>query len=228
MTVAVVLPGMDGTGMLLADFAAALKPELEPIVVSYPADRPYGYPELEAIAREALPQHGAFVMVAESFSGPIAVAIAASRPQGLRGLVLCCSFVRNPVPATRFLDRFLNLLPMRLAMPMLDWLLLGRFSSEMLRTALRGALDAVSPVALRARLKAVLRVDARPELARVEVPVLYIRASEDRMIPLSAQGTIADVSPQLRVEEVIGPHFLLQVAPSAAAECVKGFVRDLG
>ena len=228
MTRVVVLPGMDGTGTLLADFAAALKPELDPIVVSYPADRPYGYPELEAIARATLPQDRAFVMVAESFSGPIAVAIAASHPHGLRGLILCCSFVRNPVPATRFLGRYLNLLPTRPVMPMLDWLLLGRFSSEMLRTALRGALNSVSPAALRARLKAVLRVDARPELARVEVPILYIRASEDRMISSSAQGTIADVSPQLRVEEVIGPHLLLQVAPSAAAECVKRFVRDLG
>src|SRR5690349_12020217 len=109
MTAVVILPGMDGTGKLLDDFAAALKPELDPIVLSYPGDRPLGYSELESLARAALPQDRPFVIVAESFSGPIAVAIGASQPAGLRGLILCCSFVRNPIPVTRCLAPFIGI-----------------------------------------------------------------------------------------------------------------------
>ena len=99
----VILPGMDGTGIELADFAAALEPELHALVVRYPNDRPMGYAEHEQIARASLPSHQPFVLLGESYSGPIAVSIAESAPPGLIGLVLCCTFVRNPRPALSWL-----------------------------------------------------------------------------------------------------------------------------
>ncbi len=40
MITVVILPGMDGTGIEVTDFVAALAPELEAIVVTYPNDRP--------------------------------------------------------------------------------------------------------------------------------------------------------------------------------------------
>ena len=43
MITVVILPGMDGTGIGLTDFVAALAPELEAIVVTYPNDRPMDY-----------------------------------------------------------------------------------------------------------------------------------------------------------------------------------------
>ena len=51
----VILPGMDGTGIELADFAAALEPELHALVVRYPNDRPIGYAEHELIGAPAFP-----------------------------------------------------------------------------------------------------------------------------------------------------------------------------
>jgi pimeloyl-[acyl-carrier protein] methyl ester esterase len=96
--VALVLPGMDGTGQLLGRFLEALGPEVRAIVVSYPIAQALDYSQLEACARKMLPSDQPFVLSGESFSGPIAVSIAASSPNGLRGLVLCCSFVKNPRP----------------------------------------------------------------------------------------------------------------------------------
>ena len=87
---------MDGTGIELADFVAALAPELEAIVVTYPNDRPMDYAGHEVVARASLPIDRPFVLLGESYSGPIAISIAASAPPGLIGLVLCCSFARNP------------------------------------------------------------------------------------------------------------------------------------
>ena len=98
MVALVLLPGLDGTGLLFADFAASFGPEVKVIVASYPTDTPLGYSELESVARTFLPQDQPFFLLAESFSGPIGIAIAASSPPGLLGLVLCCSFARNPVP----------------------------------------------------------------------------------------------------------------------------------
>ena len=101
MITVVILPGMDGTGIELTDFVAALAPELEAIVVTYPNDRPMDYAGHEAVARTSLPIDRPFVLLGESYSGPIAISIAASAPPGLIGLVLCCSFARNPHPRCR-------------------------------------------------------------------------------------------------------------------------------
>src|ERR1043165_4573138 len=98
MVALVVLPGMDGTATPRADFAAAVGPAIEPHIVSYPPDPTLGYAELEALARASLPTDRPYVLLGESFSGPIAISIAASRPRYLVGLILCVTFASNPLP----------------------------------------------------------------------------------------------------------------------------------
>jgi pimeloyl-ACP methyl ester carboxylesterase len=100
----VLLPGRTEP-QLFADFVAALGPEIEVIVASYPADKPLAYAELEARVRAMLPTDRNYFLLGESFSSPIAIAIAASAPPGLRGLLLCCSFARNPCPCRRTAPR---------------------------------------------------------------------------------------------------------------------------
>src|SRR5271155_2503715 len=102
---------MDGTGIELTDFVAALAPELEAIVVTYPNDRPMDYAAHEVVARASLPAGRPFVLLGESYSGPIAISIAASAPPGLIGLVLCCSFARNPRPGLAWLRPIVRVLP---------------------------------------------------------------------------------------------------------------------
>src|SRR5687768_1455482 len=96
----VLLPGMDGTGLLFADFVAALGAQVETQVLRYPPDEILGYAELEARVRAALPTDRPLVLLGESFSGPIAISIAATPPPNLRGLILCCTFARFPLPAS--------------------------------------------------------------------------------------------------------------------------------
>ena len=88
----VLLPGMDGTGELFDPFLASISGSFEPIVVDYPPNESFGYERLEEVARANLPADGPYVLLAESFSGPIAISIAASVPKGLVALVLCCHF----------------------------------------------------------------------------------------------------------------------------------------
>src|SRR5512146_2059759 len=99
MVALVLLPGLDGTGLLFSDFAASFGPDVKIIVVSYPTDAAIGYSELESIARSFLPNDQPFFLLGESFSGPIAISIAASPPSGQLGLILRCSFARSPRPA---------------------------------------------------------------------------------------------------------------------------------
>lgn len=98
------------------------------------------------MARAALPSDEPFVLVGESFSGPIAISLAASSLPQLKGLVLCCTFVRNPRPLFSGLHRLVQFLPVaRLPVHVLSFLLLGNFTTGALRSMLAQAIAQVSP-----------------------------------------------------------------------------------
>src|SRR5262245_59650840 len=109
----VLLPGMDGTGDLFAPLLTALPPSLPAKVVRYPTAEPLGYAQLDGVAKAALPPADDFVILGESFSGPLAISLAAEPPSNLKALVLCCSFARNPRPVFSSLGPLVAALPMQ-------------------------------------------------------------------------------------------------------------------
>jgi len=223
----VLLPGLDGTGSLFRGFLKALDPGIKTIIVSYPPDRDMDYDGLKAIARSFLPENDPFILLAESFSGPIAISIAASQPTGLRGLILTCSFARNPRPLLAPLLPLVRLLPVRAApTALLAAPALGRFATPARRSELAEILSRVRPSVIRTRLRAVLTVDVRALLARIDLPVLYLRASEDRLVPRSASDDFAAM-PRVRFAEIEAPHFLLQANPEEAAAHVEAFLGEI-
>jgi pimeloyl-ACP methyl ester carboxylesterase len=110
---------MDGTGDLFAPLIDAFGDTIACTVVRYP-DEPLDYAGHEAIARAALPTHRPYVILGESFSGPIAVSIAGSEPPGLVGYVLCASFVTCPRTVLKLLRPFLGLGSAKRAMADVD------------------------------------------------------------------------------------------------------------
>src|SRR5579859_1384445 len=108
-----LLPGLDGTGKLFAAFLRALGPGVESRVVEYSPDEPLGYEELELRVRAALPRDRPFVLLGESFSGPIAMRIAAYPPPELAGVILCGTFARNPYPLLAWAGPLAFLLPIK-------------------------------------------------------------------------------------------------------------------
>lgn len=225
MVALVLLPGLDGTGLLFADFAASLNQEVKLIVVSYPSDTVLNYAELEALIRSFLPRDQSYFLLAESFSGPIAISIAASSPPGLLGLVLCCSFARNPLPLLAPFRFVLDAVPVSpLPMTLLSYLLLGRFATPTLRAALSRSIANVVPKVLRARARATLTVDNSDLLCRIQVPILYLRASEDRVVSRASSDIVVSLAPHTEVVEFSAPHFLIQVLPSQVAAAVVEFI----
>lgn len=69
----------------------------------------------------------------------------------------------------------------------------------------------------------LLGVDVRKEAAEVEVPVLVIRATRDRVVPDAATRVLLEVLPQATPVDLDAPHFLLQVTSGAAAAELKRF-----
>jgi pimeloyl-ACP methyl ester carboxylesterase len=218
---------MDGTGTLFADFVSALGARA--IVVSYPIDRALDYEELAALARRSLPADEPFILVGESFSGPIAIQLGAERVPGLQAIVLVCSFAKAPIVIPSLLQRLAASIPVsRIPAWLAGSLLLGRFHSDYIETHLMEALRKVKSAVWKGRLQAVMSVDRTSCLSRIEVPVLYLRASEDRVVFRSAAELISRHVQRLRIVKIEGPHFLLQAKPAEAAAAIKGFANECG
>ncbi|MFO1528788.1 MAG: alpha/beta hydrolase [Kiritimatiellia bacterium] len=224
----VLLPGLDGTGDLFEPLLRALAGECPCVVIRYPTDQPLDYPALEALVRRELPTGEPFVLLGESFSGPIAVSIAASAPAGLRGLVLCASFLSNPRPALSWLRKILACLPVSRAPGWLrSRMLLGPDASPELRRALAAALAKVLPDVLRARMSAVLSVDVIETFKRVKVPTLYLRGDQDRVVPRRSADLVQNTWPAANVVSIRAPHLVLQAAPVEDAAALRGFLHGL-
>jgi pimeloyl-ACP methyl ester carboxylesterase len=215
---------MDGTGTLFAPLISELGPNVSTVVVRY-ADRPQDYAAHETTALSALPEGQTYVLLGESFSGPIAISIAARSPPRLLGYILCCSFLTCPRRVLRLMRPLLGFLPpQRVPDALAAHFLMGRFATAELHELHAGALKQMSPETLVARLKAIAYVDVRDKVARASVPGLYLRATEDRMVPGSAATTFAKLAANGMIVDVEGPHFLLQSNPAKAARIITTFI----
>jgi pimeloyl-ACP methyl ester carboxylesterase len=218
----VLLPGMDGTGELLAEFAAALAPGFSTTIVDYPKDVALDYGALTTLVRGQLPQDQPYVLVAESFSGPVAIRLAAGNPQGLLAIVLCASFAKAPRPRLQAFAGLLRSMPLR-RMPaaLLMPLLMGRWSSREWARRVQATIRSVEPAVLHRRLMEVATVDDSALIADIACPLLYLKASRDRLVPHDAWTTIRDLSRHAVCIEIEGPHFLLQAKPEECAAAIR-------
>ena len=218
----VLLPGLHGSARLFTPFVLAAPDGATFTTVAYPPSGPQDYDTLTAHARDTLPQNRSYTLVAESFSGPVAIRLAAERPRGLTRLVLVATFATAPLP--RVLAQALSservapdwlygLLPMRTRVPRV---FLGGLRRGDFDAVLREELARVSVQVFRQRMRAVLGVDVRAELTAVRAPVLYLRATHDWTVLATAARRIGRLGPDVAVRDVPGPHLLLQLAPQAA------------
>lgn len=223
MTSLLLMPGMDGTGDLFDPLAAVTRRPTHR--VSFPTDVALSPEELVDHAARATPG-GPYAIVAESWSGPTAIRLAARRPPGLAALVLAGTFILPPVRAPLCLGLPLAAVALRAPPPAwaLRLLLIGRDAGDEEVERLRSSILRNRPGVLTARAKQVLTVDVREELRRVEVPMLYLRATADRLVSRRSRDEVVAVRPDVRVAEIDAPHLLLQRAAARAMEVVEGFL----
>ena len=229
MTSIVLLPGMGGTGELFAPLLAAWGDQFRAQVVSYPCAERLDYAALADRVRSLLPRNEDYVLLAESFSGPLGVMLAAERPQRLRGLVLCATFARSPLPLLRWTAPWAHAVPLA-ALPdrVLAWGLLGPYATPSLLRAIRRAVQSVDPAVLAARVRAVAEVDVSVAVSDVQVPVLYLQARNDRAVPRGAvRPFVATLGDRLQVASCAGPHCLLQACAADAAAAISAFISGL-
>jgi len=227
----VLLPGMDGTGELFAPLLKALPPSLQVEVIRYPGHEALGYEELQKIVESRMTSEP-FVLLGESFSGPLAISLAATQPTGLRGLILSCTFARNPRPAFSPLSPvadnwFSRRIPPHALTRVVSPFLLGGFAPSSQRSMLEQALRQLSPKAMNKRMQEVLKVDVRDKLKLLRVPVMYLQAKQDHVVPEAAAQLLKQNLPSMETVRIDGPHCLLQASPVPAVSAIEGFCRKV-
>ena len=225
----VLLPGMDGTGKLFAPLLQQLPPHITPEVIRYPTSEKLSYQALTDLAREQVPRKQPYLLLGESFSGPIAIALAASAGVQLKGVILSCTFARNP---REFLSKFGVLVPSlpihAWSMPLLNQLLMGSFKDPAMSNQLFDAVSQVLPEVMRYRLDEVMRVDETQALKSINKPILYLQGKEDYLVPSSAAQTIMQLAKKAEIIALDAPHLLLQVAAKEAAHYIMQFAEKVG
>jgi pimeloyl-ACP methyl ester carboxylesterase len=228
-TTLVILPGLDGTGARIAEFAQRLAPAIEARITVYPRDQPLGYDGLESFVRSALPQREPFFLLAESFAGPLAIRISADPPPGLAGVILCGTFAENPFPWLRPLRAIAVRVPLK-SMPrwlraMLMW---GSGDPRRAPPQAARSMATLDSAVLRHRIAAILEVNETHRLGRLTLPVLILAARRDRIVPRGATRRLAAALPTAEFAEIDGPHLLLQSRPLECAAAVARFIDSCG
>lgn len=221
----VFMPGLDGTGISFEPLSKFLSKNIAATVVRYPADGLLSFEEIVACAYDQMKGEQDIVL-AESFSGPVAISLVASGRLKVKGLILCATFAKAP---RRTFLKMLCQLPLELGLKLpfqkvlLSLILGDRKTTDTLFPVWQRLRTTVTPGVLAHRIRLLSLIDVRHLLPELAVPCWYIQATGDKLLPSSVLDFVQGI-PHLVVKKVTGPHFILQAEPEASAAIINEFI----
>lgn len=216
----VLLPGLDGTGVLFKPFIKALPDEIDILVISYPPDKKLDYEKLVVLVIKQLPEEK-FILIGESFSGYIAYQVALSKPKNLKSVIFIATFLENPRP---LLLNLFSWLPgsLILSAPTPDFIvkkyLFGMAVNKNMTDLFKQSIKQVSPHILSYRLQEIEKLPQNHQFC--EIKAIYIQATDDRLVPGRCVESFKKTFKNITVLQIKGSHFILQTNPLACMEVV--------
>ena len=244
----ILLPGLDGTGDLFAPLLRRIQrleiahdePQLIAHALHYPThdklDLQQLHQAVEHYIAHNLPEDARYVILGESFSGPVAITVAhaaqnAREDQALSrrrcmGLILCCSMARNPYVMFAPFAPLWSVMPIELVP--IGWVnRLAQGKLDFWAGSHELAMEKVDVEVLRHRLRVISKVDVTAELSALRMPVLYLQAVKDVIVPASCARLVQDCAPQTMLQRVNSSHFLLQSKPDEALAHIQSFIAQM-
>ena len=222
----VFMPGMDGTGLSFEPVLPFLPKETKITIVRYPADKLLSFDETVECAAAQIPAGDPPIVIAESFSGPVAIKMIGSRRVKAKALILCATFAKSPRPLVWRVMRFLRLpLLIKPEMPKRFFkVVIGndKLIDELL--PLWKKVHARVPArVMQHRLKIINDIDVTAWLAQIKIPCCYLQALNDRLVPASCAEKIKKIAPFVEIKKILAPHFILQAEPRACLNAIEDF-----
>ena len=222
----VLMPGLDGTGLLFERFLSALPPDIRTHIIEYPKGA-VPLEEYATVVAGGLPA-GRVILLVESFSGIVALYLLRKHHVLAEKVIFVASFGSTPRRYLSVLILFFPALAWSIPLiPSATWrfFCLGAGATPADIAKLKGVLAQVNPsvVAHRLKLVASARIADGP---RIDVPAYYLQAEMDRLVPRSAAEHLRRLFSHFTLLRVPGPHFLLQASPIECAQLIAGIVLD--
>lgn len=226
----VLLPGLDGSGRMFRPFLEKLPLDCKVTVIAYPGDRHIPFEDLPGFIIPQLPKDERLLLVGESYSGPVITALSQRPELQVTALVFVATFARFPATLLKIVARLLPLsLLFRFSAPavFIRHFCFGKWISTQAINMVRESLASNKPEVIASRARSGASIDVISLLPGIDKPCLYIRASNDRMVPAKAMQDFVDNIPQCQQVEIEGPHCLMQARPAECLSAINFFIESL-
>jgi pimeloyl-ACP methyl ester carboxylesterase len=210
---------MDGTGMLFEPFVRLLPDSIDVRVVHYPEETYLSYAQLAQRVLEVVPLEEPYLIIAESYSGPIAVLLAAHAIGNLQAVVFVSSFVCRPLGRIgAWVAKIVPTAVFRVRPPawILRVLLMDSATPSEMVTGAQDAIIRVKPEVLIHRLRDALNADSRAMLSNCTARMVYLLPAADRVLGVRGLRGFLAAKPDIETVKILGPHLLLQCAPAGS------------
>ncbi|MBK1855859.1 alpha/beta hydrolase [Verrucomicrobiaceae bacterium 5K15] len=221
------LPGLHGSSELFAGVQAMVPSGVDSEWVELPSAGDQHYAQLSQWLDEHLASGRPRLLIAESFSAPIALRLAASRPEEICGIVLAAGFCDAPVnPGIALLP----LRPLFMVKPpkaALRHYLIGDDAGEEQVSALRSVIKKLPSSTLADRVRTVLELQERDNPGIPEIPMMLLQAQSDNLVPWEAQQRLEACYPHAHVHWIESPHLILQRHPKQCMQHIRDFAESI-
>ena len=222
----VLLPGLDGSGLLFKPLLECLPSYFKITVISYPKHEFLTLDQQIHHIQNQLPQQD-FYLLAESYSGSAAIRMATQSKNRILGLILCSTFAHNPRPSLQWTSAFLPFIPFQLFSIQLLSRLLFRHPNPILVDLLHQAMQGIPNAVLQKRFQAVICNNSTEYLSLIKTPTLILQASNDWLVPKHSGHTLKQLITDSTLFELNGGHGLLQENPLEVAQVIKLWIASI-
>lgn len=173
-----------------------------------------------------LPKHEKYILIAESFAGPLAIKIGSRRPSNLMAIIFAASFAKKPNKLPEQLSIFAKFIPFSstILSRMIRPITFGRWGNKELDTLVHVALNRVSRNVIINRINSLMHIDEIHKLRDLNLPMLYVRPTSDRLVNRNALQAMVNVNSTIEITEIQGPHFILQCQPQLCINMITDFI----
>jgi hypothetical protein len=174
----ILLPGMDGTGLLFANFVQKL--EYEYSIISYDSNKKQSYDELIEVVSERINPENLYIIIAESFSGFIAYELL-KKHKNIISVIFVASFISSPNRLLWFFKKYLPsfLIPVNLP-NFFSKLLLGKMATTRIIRDFQEVLSKVKKDVFAFRIKEMAHIIVDSQ--KINMRCSYLRPIQDTLI----------------------------------------------
>lgn len=214
---------MDGSGELFTEFLSYF--DGDHLVIPLPEYGPQDHATLASIINKKLPNED-YILLAESFAGGIVPELLKLNPAHMQAVIFVASFLSSPNKLLLQIAEFLPIKTLASA-PLSKFahklFFLGRAASKELLAKFVKVVKSIPDQVLKNRLEVIRR--QKLPLITFDIPVIYIQALSDRLIPLKKSQEVANVFNNIEFVKIEGPHFILQTNPKKSALLINKLIQ---